>query len=175
MLVATAMNTKGKPKAAMWEGLLPVSIAPAVAPASGWREVSADGQSTLKGEAFIAMNRFTVLPGQEGAFERRFAARESQLASYSGFKGFLLLRRDGKDDDGVTHSTWSVWEDRASFEAWRSSEKSQKRPGTAKPPEAKPPAEGAQPAAAAPPSLYARAPVPTFYEAILMLESAKGV
>ena len=99
MLVATAMNTKGKPKAAMWEGLLPTSVAPAAAPASGWREVSADGQSTLEGEAFIAMNRFAVLPGQEDAFEQRFAARESQLASYSGFKGFLLLRRDGNDDD----------------------------------------------------------------------------
>lgn len=63
MLLATAMNTKGKPKAAMWEAILPVTVPPAAATAaeSGWREVVADGKATLDGEAFIAMNRFSVL------------------------------------------------------------------------------------------------------------------
>ena len=50
--------------------------------------------------------------------QARFAARESTLAQYEGFKAFLLLRRDGSDPDGFTHSTWSVWRDRAAFEAW---------------------------------------------------------
>ena len=51
MLVATAMNTKGKPKAAMWEGTLPVSVAPDAPPqAIGWREVFADGETTLPGQ-----------------------------------------------------------------------------------------------------------------------------
>ena len=35
MLLATAMNTKGKPKAAMWEGLLPCRWAPARTAARG--------------------------------------------------------------------------------------------------------------------------------------------
>lgn len=60
MLLATAMNTKGKPKAAMWEGILPVSIVPDAAPNAGWREVVADGESILPGECYIAMNRFSV-------------------------------------------------------------------------------------------------------------------
>lgn len=60
----------------------------------------------LDGECFIAMNRFTVNEGSGSAFEARFAARESTLTTYAGFKGFLLLRRDGTDEDGFTHSTW---------------------------------------------------------------------
>jgi len=198
MLLATAQNTKGKPKAAMWEGLLPVSMPPdASEESSGWREVIADGKTMLDDECFIAMNRFSVNEGMAGAFEQRFAARESTLSTYDGFKGFVLLRRDGKDEDGFTHSTcgpriepcslslldsyrtprpclfiarspsrWSVWNNRAAFEAWKSSES---RAGKAK--------EGGAPAATAPspPSLYARPPVPTFYEGILKLESPKGV
>ena len=60
MLVATARNTKGKPKAAMWEGLLPATMLPAAGstPSSGWRQVAADGENTLDGECFLAMNRF---------------------------------------------------------------------------------------------------------------------
>ena len=31
----------------------------------------ADGKSMLDGECFVAMNRFSVVPGQEGAFEQK--------------------------------------------------------------------------------------------------------
>ena len=166
MLVATAQNTKGKPKPALWEGLLPVSLPGTPPPdGEGWRQVAADGETALDGECFVAMNRFAVREGSGAAFEARFAARESDLAGRDGFKGFVLLRRDGKVDDGFTHSTWSVWRDRAAFDAWRAAEK---------------PAAGATPAGAGaggakPPSLYERPPSPTFYEGILVLESAKGV
>lgn len=167
MLVATAMNTKGKPKAAMWEGVLPVSMPPPGASDSAapiaWRDVEADGKAMLDGECFIAMNRFSVKEGMEGAFEERFAQRESTLEQFDGFKGFLLLRRDGSDPDGVTHSTWSVWKDRASFDAWMGAEKKPTGPPAA--------AEGA----AKPPPIYAKPPVPTFYEGILVLESGKGI
>ena len=63
MLLATAMNTKGKPKAAMWEAILPVTMPPSTPTSSdsGWREVVADGENMLDAEAFIAMNRFSVL------------------------------------------------------------------------------------------------------------------
>ena len=72
MLVATAMNTKGKPKAAMWEGVLPVSMPPASASDTpvAWRDVSADGKSMLDGECFVAMNRFSVAEGMSDAFEQ---------------------------------------------------------------------------------------------------------
>merc|ERR1719409_2293449 len=110
------------------------------------------------------MNRFSVIEGSESAFEGRFAARESTLSTYAGFKGFLLLRRDCQDEDGFTHSTWSVWEDRAAFEAWKGSES---RAGKPKEGGANAPASGGAP----PPSIYSRPPVPTFYEGILMLQS----
>jgi heme-degrading monooxygenase HmoA len=176
MLVATAMNTKGKPKAAMWEGLLPVSMAPDAPAEGGWRQVEADGETTLDGEAFIAMNRFSVSPGSEAAFEQRFASRESTLSTFDGFKGFTLLRRDGPDPDGFTHSTWSVWRDRAAFEVWRDSEQRAGKPkGAGGPPAAaaggKPPAGGGPPGG----GMFVRPPVPTFYEGILVLESGKGV
>lgn len=105
MLVATAMNTKGKPKAAMWEGVLPVSMGAGDAQTEAWRQVDADGINMLNGECFLAMNRFTVAEGSETAFEQRFAQRESKLEEYDGFKGFILLRRDGKDEDGFNYST----------------------------------------------------------------------
>ena len=162
MLLATARNTKGKPKLASWEGLLPQSTTPSTPPAA-WKQVEADGVTQLDGEAFVAMNRFSVVEGSEDAFEARFANRESTLASFDGFKGFMLLRREGTADDGFTHSTWSLWRDRAAFEVWRDSEKRAGKP--------KPAAGGGGP----PPNIFVRPPVPTFYESILVLESAKGV
>lgn len=170
MLLATAMNTKGKPKAAMWEGVLPVSMGAASAPPEGgWRQVQADGVSMLDGECFLAMNRFTVAPGSETAFEQRFAQRDSKLEEFDGFKGFVLLRRDGADPDGFNYSTWSVWRDRAAFDAWSSA---QKKP-TGPPKGTESPSGGG--AGGGPPSIYVRPPVPAFYEGILMLESANGV
>eukprot|EP00316_Scyphosphaera_apsteinii_P005093 CAMPEP_0119321820 /NCGR_PEP_ID=MMETSP1333-20130426/56535_1 /TAXON_ID=418940 /ORGANISM="Scyphosphaera apsteinii, Strain RCC1455" /LENGTH=285 /DNA_ID=CAMNT_0007328891 /DNA_START=174 /DNA_END=1031 /DNA_ORIENTATION=- len=173
MLVATAMNTKGKPKIALWEGILPETVGDGTVSNEGrgiaWRQVEADGVSMLDGECFVAMNRFTVLPGQAEAFEQRFSKRESMLKKYSGFKGFLLLRRDGSDPDGFTYSTWSVWSDRASFEAWKNAEK---KP-VGGPPSAAPGA--GPPSAGGPQQLFARPPVATFYEGILVLESAEGI
>ena len=170
MLVATARNTKGKPKAAMWEGLLPATMTPAAGttPSSGWRQVQADGVDTLDGECFLAMNRFSVKEGSEESFEQKFAQRESTLEGRDGFKGFLLLRRDGADPDGFTHSTWSVWRDRAAFDGWMGS---QKKPSGGV---GGPPASGGPPAGG-PPSIYVRPPVPSFYEGILMLESQGGI
>ena len=140
----------------------PSTTTPSTPPAA-WKQVEADGVSQLDGEAFVAMNRFSVVEGSEDAFEARFANRESTLASFDGFKGFMLLRREGAADDGFTHSTWSLWRDRAAFEVWRDSEKRAGKP--------KPAAGGGGP----PPNIFVRPPVPTFYESILVLESAKGV
>ena len=142
---------------------MPQSTTPSTPPAA-WKQVEADGVTQLDGEAFVAMNRFSVVEGSEDAFEARFANRESTLASFDGFKGFMLLRREGTADDGFTHSTWSLWRDRAAFEVWRDSEKRAGKP--------KPAAGGG---GGPPPNIFVRPPVPTFYESILVLESAKGV
>merc|ERR1712241_685834 len=105
------------------------------------------------------MNRFSVKPGMERAFEGRFAERESTLKDRDGFRGFLLLRRDGgkqpgdgKDpDDGYTHSTFSIWNSRANFDAWMSSQKN-------KTPSSPPKAENADADAKKPPPIYAKPP-----------------
>jgi heme-degrading monooxygenase HmoA len=109
----------------------------------------------------------------ESAFESRFASRDSSLSLFDGFKGFLLLRRDASDPDGVTHSTWSLWRDRAAFDAWRASEN---RAGKPKPAQtAGEPAGAAPSGGGGPPSMFKGPPVPAFYEGILVLESDKGV
>ena len=172
MLLATAMNTKGKPKAAMWEGLLPVSMGAGNDGGGAWSSVVADGVTTLDGECFVAMNRFSVKEGSEAAFEERFASRESNLASCDGFKGFLLLRRDGADPDGFNYSTWSVWRDRDAFEKWMGAEKKGKEKASKPAASAKEGGGGGGPPGS---SIYVRPPVPAFYEGILMLESAIGI
>jgi len=176
MLLATAKNTYGKPKPAYWRGLLPTTV-PGAAPADGegWGRVAADGKSMLDRECFVAMNRFSVVAGKEAAFEEKFAARESALAEYDGFKGFLLFRRDGgkkpgdggAPDDGFTHSTFSVWAAQENFDAWMADSK--KNAGS------KDAGGGGGGGGGKPPPIYSRPPVPAFYEGLLVLESPEGL
>jgi heme-degrading monooxygenase HmoA len=70
---------------------------------------------------FIAMNRFSVLPGQEAAFEAVWLGRETHLGSTPGFVAFHLLRGP-KNDDHTLYSSHTVWRSRDDFEAWTRSE-----------------------------------------------------
>jgi len=201
MLAATARNTKGKPKPAYWKGLLPEtrstvgygnphssSDGEGSSESEGWRQIETDGSTILPRECFAAMNRFSVAPTMEIVFERKFADRESTLKDCEGFRGFLLLRRDGKKqpgdggdpDDGYTHSTFSIWDEKANFDAWMASNKNNKTSN-------RKPTNGngngndtadANPDATqkgGPPKIYTRPPVPTFYEGILVLENKAGM
>ena len=47
----------------------------------------------------IILLGFTVRPGREAKFEKRWADRSSRLASLDGFKYFHLMRRVGLDDE----------------------------------------------------------------------------
>ena len=76
-----------------------------------------------------------------------------------------------------------MWRDRAAFEAWQGSEQRAGKPGphAASAPEGGKPAggppEGGKPAGGPPGGgkpPFVRKPVPSFYEGILVLESAKG-
>ena len=49
--------------------------------------------------AIIISLGFTVRPGREAKFEKRWADRSSRLASLDGFKYFHLMRRVGLDDE----------------------------------------------------------------------------
>ena len=67
---------------------------------------------------FVAMNRFTVAPGQEERFEEVWRGRDSYLDGVPGFVRFSLLRGD-EDGAYISHSTW---ESREAFVAWTESE-----------------------------------------------------
>lgn len=71
--------------------------------------------------AFIAMNRFRVLPGAEQDFEAMWLNRDSHLQTVPGFVEFHLLRGPAKEDH-ILYSSHTIWHDRAAFEAWTTSE-----------------------------------------------------
>jgi heme-degrading monooxygenase HmoA len=70
---------------------------------------------------FIAMNRFSVLPGQEKAFETVWTSRDSHLNGVPGFVAFHLLRGP-TGDDHTLYSSHTVWRSYDDFEAWTRSE-----------------------------------------------------
>jgi len=70
---------------------------------------------------FIAMNRFRVIKGCEGAFEHVWLSRDSHLDNVPGFVEFHLLK--GPDaDDHTLYASHTVWENRDAFEAWTRSD-----------------------------------------------------
>ncbi len=70
---------------------------------------------------FIAMNRFRIVKGEEPAFERMWAERDSHLAEVPGFVEFHLLR--GPEEENHTlYASHAVWESRKHFREWTQSE-----------------------------------------------------
>jgi heme-degrading monooxygenase HmoA len=70
---------------------------------------------------FIAMNRFRVRKGSELDFERVWLNRDSQLDQVPGFVEFHLLK--GPETEEYTlYSSHTVWQSKATFEAWTKSE-----------------------------------------------------
>lgn len=70
---------------------------------------------------FIAMNRFRIARGREEEFIEVWRQRETYLDQVPGFEQFHLLR--GPTDETTTlFASHSVWDSRASFEAWTKSE-----------------------------------------------------
>lgn len=70
---------------------------------------------------FIAMNRFKVRKGEEGAFETRWRERDSHLKTVPGFIEFHLLKGP-EHEDYTLYASHSVWRSRAVFEDWTRSE-----------------------------------------------------
>ncbi|MEM6627673.1 MAG: antibiotic biosynthesis monooxygenase, partial [Pseudomonadota bacterium] len=61
---------------------------------------------------FIAMNRFKIVPGQEGAFEEVWRSRETHLEEVPGFCEFHLLKGP-KNDDHTLYASHTLWESQA--------------------------------------------------------------
>lgn len=81
-------------------------------------------QDALKSERYIATNRFNVRKGADAKFEKRWADRKSRIATLPGFRFFALLRKvfESSVDDVDSKSNYislTVWEDKDSFDAWR--------------------------------------------------------
>jgi heme-degrading monooxygenase HmoA len=70
---------------------------------------------------FIAMNRFKVALGSEGAFEEVWTTRDTHLKDVPGFVEFHLLKGPQREDH-VLYSSHTLWANRAAFEAWTQSE-----------------------------------------------------
>lgn len=112
------------------------SVAPASARVSRSRIVAspvteaaaevASGVSRLAADRYVATNNFQVRPGQEAKFEARWANRKSRLANLNGFRYFQLMRRvklrDEQPDyeDDFSYRSFTIWEDKAAFDEWRS-------------------------------------------------------
>ena len=123
-LLSTALFIlDGAPKPAFYDALLPVvGEKLAFESEGGWRTIAADGKSFLSPEVFVSQNRFSVVEGQEVAFEKRWGSRESRLQEVPGFVGFFLLRRDAsKADDGYNYIATTLWKDQEAFKAWMAS------------------------------------------------------
>lgn len=95
-------------------------------------EVATSSDERLARDRYVATNRFTVRPGREAKFEKRWADRSSRLAELEGFKYFHLMRRvdlDGQENSGVdplassdpfgNYVSFTIWAEKKHFNAWR--------------------------------------------------------
>ncbi|KAL9190055.1 hypothetical protein ACHAXT_007266 [Thalassiosira profunda] len=89
-------------------------------------------EELLPRDRYVATNRFTVRPGREAKFEKRWAERSSRLASLDGFRYFHLMRRVALEDEensGVdplasndpfgNYVSFTIWAEKKHFNAWR--------------------------------------------------------
>lgn len=70
---------------------------------------------------YIAMNRFRIVKGQEAAFERIWAERDTHLNEVPGFVEFHLLRGP-EAEDHTLYVSHTIWESASHFEGWTKSE-----------------------------------------------------
>ncbi len=70
---------------------------------------------------FIAMNRFRIVKGEEAAFERIWATRDTHLREVPGFVEFHLLRGPEAADHRL-YASHTVWQSQRHFEDWTHSE-----------------------------------------------------
>ncbi|MBT3793430.1 MAG: antibiotic biosynthesis monooxygenase [Rhodospirillales bacterium] len=70
---------------------------------------------------YIAMNRFKITSGQEDAFERIWAERDSHLNKEPGFVEFNLLRGP-EAEDHTLYVSHTIWESADHFTDWTNSE-----------------------------------------------------
>eukprot|EP00669_Euglena_mutabilis_P000584 TRINITY_DN1080_c0_g1_i1.p1 TRINITY_DN1080_c0_g1~~TRINITY_DN1080_c0_g1_i1.p1 ORF type:complete len:377 (-),score=58.76 TRINITY_DN1080_c0_g1_i1:209-1264(-) len=161
MIVTSLLETRGHPQVALYDALLPIAAPPnPTATVDGWRSVVANGVDRLTPECYVAMQRFTVVPGSEADFEAKWAKRSSSLTNQPGFCGFWLARAGITLTDGANYVAMTVWQDRDSFFTWRNANDPKSRDGPS--PGTKTDGLVAWPRAA-------------YYEGVLVIESKAGI
>lgn len=70
---------------------------------------------------YIAMNRFSIVPGRETDFEKLWQERETHLERVPGFLDFHLVRGE-KQDTFTLYASHSTWASKADFLNWTKSE-----------------------------------------------------
>jgi heme-degrading monooxygenase HmoA len=70
---------------------------------------------------FIAMNRFRVRKGSEGAFAAVWQNRDSHLKGVPGFVEFHLLEGPSEDDHTL-FASHTIWANREAFLDWTKSQ-----------------------------------------------------
>lgn len=70
---------------------------------------------------YIAMNRFRIALGEEAAFEKIWADRDTFLDEVPGFVEFHLLRGPEAEDHSL-YISHTVWESEVAFKDWTQSE-----------------------------------------------------
>ncbi|MBT7776881.1 MAG: antibiotic biosynthesis monooxygenase [Rhodospirillales bacterium] len=70
---------------------------------------------------YIAMNRFKIIKGEEGEFERIWQERDTHLNEVPGFVEFCLLR-GAEHDDHTLFVSHTVWASDKHFEGWTKSD-----------------------------------------------------
>ena len=83
---------------------------------------------------FIAMNRFRIALGREDGFVEIWRQRDSMLKDVPGFKDFHLLHGP-TSEECTLFASHTVWDSRATFEAWTESEAFRKAHGQSRAPE----------------------------------------
>lgn len=179
-MVSSAFVLKGAPRPAFYDGLLLQSTKPnnVEKTVDGWRDMPADGVTTLPTECFVACNEFFVSPESAVAFEQRWASRESKLKECDGFVAFSMLRRDASaKGHGVvpltsgdpSYTSTTIWKDRKAFDNWRSGSTFQQAHGAKKEV-----SESDEKPKALPQTLWSQPPQPVFYEGTLVINSEDG-
>ncbi len=74
---------------------------------------------------YIAMNRFKVAKGNEAEFETIWRTRQSYLHELNGFIEFSLLKGSEREDHTL-YASHTVWDTKANFTAWTTSEQFRK-------------------------------------------------
>lgn len=73
---------------------------------------------------YVVMNRFPVRTEDAEAFVELWKKRETRLPGRKGFKEFRFFKLDDEEqEEGVQlFASYTLWEDKADFEAWVNSE-----------------------------------------------------